>query len=282
VAAPLPPPRLYVLPARRAPVAIVLRRGPSEWFHVLRWHLDEPRVEPGAWLHGTLYPRRCDVSPDGELLAYFALTSRPAPWDTYHAVSRAPWLTALAAWHVGSTWTPGLAFADDGALLSPYGDEQAPSHGSYPGEMRPLPPLSGIGPTPFDERDVANELRRGWTPADPGSPHVPPDAVLALQRDRPRGTGEVLRLVHLGHRFGAPNVEGVRILYLLESDGEVMPLPDAVWADWDGQGRLLIAEATGAIAIRKQTTRGWDTVWMQDLGDLTPDPRPAPRWASHW
>ena len=277
----MPPPRLYVLPARAAPVAIVLRRGPSEWFHVLRWHLDEPRVEPGAWLHGTLYPRRCDVSPDGGLLAYSALTSRPPPWDAYHAVSRAPWLTALAAWHVGSTWTPGMAFADDGALLGPHTEDGTPSRGSYPGAMRPLPPLSGIGRTPFDERDVANELRRGWTPCDPGSPHIPADAVLVLRHERTPATGDALLLVHRGHSFGAPNVEGVQTLYLLESGGDVAPLAGVVWADWDARGRLLVADTSGAIAIREKA-RGWANVWVQDLSGLTPDPRPAPAWASHW
>src|SRR6185312_1835307 len=191
-------------PRARRRLAIVLRRGPSEWFHVLRRHLDEPRVEPGAWLHGTIYPRRCDVSPDGELLAYFALTSRPPPWDT--PVSRAPWLTALAAWHVGSAWTPGMAFADDGALLGPHAGG-TPSHGSHP-----------------------NELRRGWTPIDPRSARLPADAVPALRRERTPATGDALVLVHRGHAFGAPNVEGVQTLYLLESGADVTPLPDAAWA----------------------------------------------------
>ena len=222
---------------------------------MLRRHLDEPRVEPGAWLHGTIYPRRCDVSPDGELLAYFALTSRPPPWDT--PVSRAPWLTALAAWHVGSAWTPGMAFADDGALLGPHADG-TPSHGSHP-----------------------NELRRGWTPIDPRSARLPAEAVLAPRRERTPATGDALVLVHRGHAFGAPNVEGVQTLYLLESGADVTPLPDAAWAGWDARGRLLVATTTGAIAIRARA-RGWDEVWRHDLRGLTPDPSPARAWASHW
>jgi hypothetical protein len=260
----------------------VLRRRPSEWFHVLKWHLDGPRLEPGAWLHGTLYPRRCDVSPDGELLAYFALTSRPPPWDAYHAVSRAPWLTALAAWHIGTTWTAGLAFGDHGALLHPFGDQAAPSHGRYPGAMRPLPPPSGVGRTPFDERVVANELRRGWTPVGAGSPHVAADVVLALRRARPGGPGDALVLVHRGHSFGAPNVEGARIEYLLESDGEVAPLPGVVWADWDAAGRLLVADADGSIAIRHRSAHRWEAGWRHDLSGLAPDPRRAPAWAARW
>ena len=111
-----PPPRLHVLPAARAPVAAVLRRGPSAWCQVLRWRLDTLELEPGAWMHAKLYPRRCAVSPDGTLLCAFVLASRPAPWTPDYAVSKLPWLTALAAWRNGSTWAPPCQFHDDGSL----------------------------------------------------------------------------------------------------------------------------------------------------------------------
>jgi hypothetical protein len=51
-------------------------------------------------LHGTVYPQRCDLSPDGRYLCYFAFKG-DSTWDlgaTYIAISRLPWLTALAAW----------------------------------------------------------------------------------------------------------------------------------------------------------------------------------------
>ena len=150
-----------------------------------------------------------------------------------------------------------MAFADDGALLGPHAGG-TPSHGSHP-----------------------NELRRGWTPIDPRSPRLPADAVLAPRRERTPATGDALVLVHRGHAFGAPNVEGVQTLYLLESGADVTPLPDAAWAGWDARGRLLAATTTGAIAIRARA-RGWDEVWRHDLRGLTPDPSPARAWASHW
>jgi hypothetical protein len=75
------PPRLHVLPA--ADSAVVIRRGPSRWWHILRWRLDAPGVEPGAWFCGKLYPRRSAVSADGKLLGYYALAGKPPPWDSY-------------------------------------------------------------------------------------------------------------------------------------------------------------------------------------------------------
>lgn len=100
------PPRLYCIPATRAPVVAVLRRGPSDWAHVGRWDLSEGRYEPGAWLKARIFPRRSDLSPDGRYLSYFAHDPR-ADWEhgeAYVAVSKLPWLTALHAFGTCGTW----------------------------------------------------------------------------------------------------------------------------------------------------------------------------------
>jgi hypothetical protein len=63
-------------------------------------------------VRGTVYPQRCDLSPDGRWLCYFTLRGS-ADWSacmTYVAVSRLPWATALAAWGTDGTWTRGLLF----------------------------------------------------------------------------------------------------------------------------------------------------------------------------
>ncbi len=114
-----PAPRLFVIPARDAPVAAVLRRGPSDWYQVLRWDLDRDVVEGGAWFHGRLYEERCDLSPDGELLLYFCHGGRVRPGytDAWTAVSRLPWLHALALWPWGTTYGGGGRFVDSGATL---------------------------------------------------------------------------------------------------------------------------------------------------------------------
>jgi len=108
-----PPPRLFVLFARDAPVALILRRGPAAWYHVIRWHTDQDRFESGAWFRGRLYEDRCDLSPDGELFLYFAMQGSRFPTSykgTWTAVSRAPWLHALVLWPQGDTWGGGGRF----------------------------------------------------------------------------------------------------------------------------------------------------------------------------
>jgi hypothetical protein len=106
-------PRLFVVLAREAPVAVVLRRGPSPWYHVALWHTDTDRIEPGAWFKGRIYEERCDLSPDGTLFLYFALKGsrgRTTYKGTWTAVSRPPWLHALVLWPHGDTWGGGGRF----------------------------------------------------------------------------------------------------------------------------------------------------------------------------
>ena len=98
----------------------MLRRGPSDWWHVGRWDTRAPRFEPGAWFRGALYPQRCDLSPDGRWLCTLALkpgARASSDWqggDTYVAISRLPWLEALVAWDVGSTYSRGAHFVPSG------------------------------------------------------------------------------------------------------------------------------------------------------------------------
>jgi hypothetical protein len=50
-------------------------------------------VEAGAWFKGSLYPEKCDLSPDGTLLLYFVLQGSRVQTSYSHdwtAVSRAP------------------------------------------------------------------------------------------------------------------------------------------------------------------------------------------------
>ena len=107
-------PRIFCISATRAPVAAVIARGPSDWMRLGRWDLQRDEYEHGAWLAGTVYPQRCDLSPDGRWFAYFALKPS-STWDgsTYIAVSRLPWFTALVAWGTDGTWTSGVRFLDD-------------------------------------------------------------------------------------------------------------------------------------------------------------------------
>lgn len=276
------PPRLHVLLA--ADSAVVIRRGPSRWWHILRWRLDPPGVEPGAWLGGQIYPRRCGVSADGALLGYSALAGRPAPWDSYLAVSKAPWVHALAAWHQGNTWHWGCEFLPDGRFCTGEAEPTPPDSGTYPFGLARRPPLPVIShPDRWRARDVQGELRRGWTEHEPtGDDPAFAGAPLVLRRPGPGLRRTALRLLHHGHNRARPGVEGADINYALERDGELGALPFAAWADWDRGGRLLVATVEGELRLAEITPAGIEMVWSHDLSQLEPKPVRAPEWARHW
>ena len=66
------PARLHAILAREANKAVVFRRGPSNKTAILEWDLQTDRFKLGQWFYGSLYPYRCDISPDGRHLVYFA------------------------------------------------------------------------------------------------------------------------------------------------------------------------------------------------------------------
>ncbi|MEO6418727.1 MAG: hypothetical protein ABIP39_04940, partial [Polyangiaceae bacterium] len=117
---PRPPPRLFVIMAKRAPIAIVVRKGPAAWTQLILWETKRDAFTEGAWFRGRIYADKCDLSPDGELFVYAAFqgqrlqTSFTQSWT---AVSRPPWLHALVLWPMGTTYGGGGRFVDDRRLI---------------------------------------------------------------------------------------------------------------------------------------------------------------------
>lgn len=270
------PPRIYCISAAAAPVVAVFRRGPSNWAHVGRWDLAAGRYELGAWLGGRLFPRRSDLSPDGQYLCYFA--HKPsATWEqgeAYVAISKLPWLTALHSFPTCGTWTRGYCFTENcepdslqgAALPIPYG-------------LRSIPAIQ-----------FANERRRGWIEA-PDSPARDPKDIWDERRNarmrklQPHGT-RVLCVESLGWAGGEFGVEqavdGLRVRYSLESNGDLDLLDDLQWADWSREGHLLVATRAGQLQVRRLDGGRSDIVSEVDLSRLEPDPTSAPPWAQGW
>lgn len=131
-----PSPRLYAIFARRKPRAVIFLRGPSDWYHIVLWNTAKDSFEHGAWFKGRIYEEKYDLSPDGELLIYFALKGKG--WNTSYkgswtAISRPPWLYALTLWPHGGTWGGGGCFFDDRVVILRGSSGVHPNH-----------PLNGI------------------------------------------------------------------------------------------------------------------------------------------
>jgi hypothetical protein len=105
-------PRLHVLLASRAPIGVVIRRGPSKSVCTILWDRRRDTFQLGQWLKGRIYERRSDVSPDGKRLIYFAMNGK---WKSeakgsWTAISRAPFLKAVAIFPKGDCWNGGGLF----------------------------------------------------------------------------------------------------------------------------------------------------------------------------
>ncbi|HBE70917.1 MAG TPA: hypothetical protein DDW52_22455 [Planctomycetaceae bacterium] len=102
-------------------MAAILRRGPSKWARLLAWNTLEDTVSPGSWFHGRIYENGCSISPDGTLFAYFATKysgERTREVDcAWTAISKLPWLTALALWPQSDTWGGRTSFVDNHTLI---------------------------------------------------------------------------------------------------------------------------------------------------------------------
>lgn len=127
-----PASRLFIIFAKEANEAVIFRRGPAAWFHVIRWDTKHDEFYPGAWIKGRIYPEKCDLSPDGKLLLYFVHQGRKLQTDykdSWSAISRSPWLTAIGLWSQGTTYGGGGRFTDDrSAILRFYPVEPHSEH----------------------------------------------------------------------------------------------------------------------------------------------------------
>jgi hypothetical protein len=270
-------PRLYGIPAARAPLVAVLRRGPSDWSHVGRWDVARGLYEPGAWIRSNLYPQRCDLSPDGRWLCYFTLRGKAA-WragTTYIAISRLPWLTALAAWATCGTWTRGAHFTETPGLTT----LGAPSEGDI------APCLDTFGLAVTRPASFAVERRRGWTETADTQPREPGDMwdqrrPVTMEKARPKTEGAVRLAVHgwfAAFRSGTPG----ETLYAIVEAGRQRWLTGAQWADWDAEGRLLVATEEGRLQIRDGADAA-TLVWEHDVTGLAPAPTAPPTEAKRW
>lgn len=271
-------PRLHVFLASDAPLGVVLRRGPSAWSRMSLWHTDTDAIEHGQWIAGHVYERRCDISPDGALFAYFIFKATGGPdvsVDSWLAVSRPPWFSALALWEVGTTYCSGGLFMDAHTLRFG-GMTDTPSIGALPPWLRltsELPPYAASTPEWTSRHVYFNRLLRdGWIPVPSIDASEP-----SWERREPNGA-RVLSMHTLPSASFGTHGERHALEFGLQSEGDITPLGRATWADWDHRGRLIVAREGRLI---EDLGHGEERE-ICDFDDQSPDPQPSPPEAHTW
>lgn len=288
--------RLYAILARESQRAVVFRRGPSKWVLLVSWDRARDAFSPGQWFHGRIYERRCDLSPSGERLVYFA-ASWKGPLQTWTAVCKPPWITAIALWPKGDAWGGGGLWEGERLLrLNHPASQMALAPGfSLPRRVRveSLGPWSGRGEDgPIQGMRLA---RDGWRAVQEGrsrwrglgaksSFDMEPPAI--DERPAPGG-GLTLRktTVAIGERGGPWWVEEFA---LVERRARAeAPLGRLDWADWDCTGDLLFARSGRVYRWRpdldaRGRARIDDAREIADLRALRPESIEAPPRAREW
>jgi hypothetical protein len=259
---------LVVLLAREASIGVVLRRGPTKSWRVTLWETASDSFTPGQWFHGQMYPGKCDLSPDGKLFVYFAGKFRARDENkgyggTWTAVSRPPYLTALALWPMGDTWGGEGVFLDNHTvrLVGSCSNFDARHHPDHPPgplnvEFHTVPDLRG---------EATPSCRAGWEMARPAGPWKKTCGGLTIETPR---------------WFRGGRDPSLYTVY--REEGEPLAVFKAHWADWDQQGRL-VATAGGRV-LEGQFTKRAGLLWRQ-LAIMTeekPTPMETPAWAQRW
>ncbi len=266
------PARLFFIVAREANVAVIFRRGPSAWTQIIKWNLDRDTFDQGQWFHGRIFEERCDLSFDGNLLVYFASKYGPKQTDsdissTWTAVSKPPYLAAMGLWsNGGSTYGGGGLFTDAGTLVI----NQADTKGHPDFQIKRLRVLSMSNVeceynTIFSCRLAAN----GWSRTQ--------------ECKRKIGLPEIWE--RLNKKSGAVIVFENSIselkqewkFYIKQND-QVNEIPNAQWADWDHNGRLVVAIDGKLFASDKAGLKpeAGKLKLLTDLNDNKPETFKAP------
>jgi hypothetical protein len=76
------------------------------------WNRELDIFNLGQWMRGRIYERRCDLSPNGTLFIYFAMSGR---WrsetkGSWTSIARVPFLKAISLFTKGDCWNGGGLF----------------------------------------------------------------------------------------------------------------------------------------------------------------------------
>ncbi|MEO8705963.1 MAG: hypothetical protein ABI867_38380 [Kofleriaceae bacterium] len=252
---------LSILRARAAPVAVIFRRGPTKAVRMVRWQMTTDELVHGQWFAGRVYPERCDVSPDGELVVYFAMRRG----DTFNAVSRPPYFTPLCVWEEGGTWGGGGAWVTNTELRLR----------ANPAVMQPaagftLPAWLELGwLTGGFDRDTWQPLDSGARPFTARKPHPVVTGLELWRRPAPTIYDDNTDR----HAFAFQIVDRAQLRDELGT---------ADWADWHPSGDLAIAR-DGVIQRTATTRRALGaTATVADFNADVFEKQAPPAWALAW
>jgi hypothetical protein len=268
---------------------VIFRRGPSKWVQIIKWRTDTDTFGRGQWFHGRIDETRSDLSPSGERLIYIAHQHRMSRYNheigyAWTAVSKLPYLTALALW---PTISPGFG----GGLF----DTEDHVRIWYPfDDLEPHPDFEPVESFTYEqdwlEWDATCPMhgarldRDGWykiqtwhgklyADGGPGYATYSPEVREKAGRDGK----QILEM-----KWAIADFEGTVRFSVKNTETEtVQSLDGAAWADWDQAGRLVFV-ADGKVFAGEIGLNGIKRHELADFNGNKFEEVEAPDWAKRW
>jgi hypothetical protein len=266
----------YGIVARAAPLAVILRRGPTRHTRLLCWDLRDDTVRGGQWLVGRVDPGPCGLSPSGDLFVYEA---RKGP-RTFTAICRPPFFTALAFWEYSAPWTGGGFFASDTTVVLGLTFENPRAAADFPAGFHVTDVFryfanGGRAPERIAEVAAADPIaRQGWSRRAPSVFHKPNPVRSRIRLERASTKRETTTTYTIIEDAPSPNGGAKR-----------HELGGVDWADWGPDGTLLFGRAGRLYRqpLPRSLTKTFDTPRLvTDLTNQSFERIVAPDEARHW
>jgi len=311
------PSRLYVILAREAHVAVIFRCGPAKWTQIIKWNTDVDTFEAGQWFHGRIFDEVSDLSPDGTKLIYGVVKYSGKPYKepvgaSWTAVSRPPFLTALALWRRFGRWDGGGLFLTNdhiwlnGFRFSGSGPQVDLEKGEVPAGMK----ITGNNNTPDEDRPLY--FRRiessGWKQIQAGrhsqfsrpsieveTPKLSFSRPIAIAKSGDKSIRSTTPIPEcatyeretrqssnvLVQKIGNPGFT-IPTYAIRKIDGTTVPINGVTWADWDHEGRLAYAREGKLFVAVPDGDIDRDSIELADFNANTFTDIEAPDWATKW
>ena len=268
--------RMFLLCAQAAPLVVVIRRKPTRWFHVLRWDTRTDAIEHGSWFYGRLYEKRCDLSPDGQWLIYFASAQHKSNFPTWTGLCRPPWLKTVAecegvgAWVGGGFWRDARTLLLNGcARLDSPSQPGANSTARLPFEVA----AHAWTRDPGDLEVLTHRFDRDWQPDEEASaPRTP---------SKDNGNWSMRGVTWSWLRKPTPQYPalratgplGIQSAFRFALDGHPGLLDGADWCDYDALGQLVFSRGGALHRCTAADVRAGNITCSMDLEHLDPPAR---------
>lgn len=270
--------RIFLLSAQQAPVIVAIRRKPTRWFHILRWDTRTDEIEHGSWFYGRIYEKRCDLSPDGEWLVYFASAQHASDFPTWTGLCRPPWLKTVAESEGVGTWLGGGFWRDERTLLVNGCAGLQPPAGMDTTQAAHLPfaiqPHTWVR-DPGDMEVLTHRFDRDWEPDEAGSAPRTPSKQNGNWSMRGVTWTWVRRPTPQHPALCATGPFGMQLDFRFELEGHPGFLDGADWCDYDALGQLVFSRDGALHRCEAKDALAGRATHRIDLEHLVPPARSA-------